>query len=238
VLLGIPLIIVVAVVGSTIGLAFTGGKVTATVGGSTQTTPVAILACSLLAQQLAQGLWPVLVSKWKGLGPASDWRLRIKPIDLLIGPGTAMMAFGLAALAGGIASTLVHLTDESQADNTKFLRDAQGSPWLYVLLFGAVVGAPLSEELFFRGLILRAFEKRAGRVVAVIGSTAAFTLPHFIGTSLAGTIVLFASIGAVGLVFALVATSVDRLGATIVAHMVFNAFGAAAALGWFDRLQP
>ena len=63
-------------------------------------------------------------------------------------------------------------------DNTQFLRDAKGSPWLYVLLVVAVIGAPLTEELLFRGLVLRAFEKRAGTLAAIVGSTALFTLLH------------------------------------------------------------
>jgi membrane protease YdiL (CAAX protease family) len=236
VVLGVPLIVFVAFLGSFVGLAFaTSDEIRAAVGGA-ETTPLPILASSLLAQQLAQGLWPILVSKWKGLGASRDWRLRLRPMDLLIGPGAAIMAFGLAAIAGGIAATLVQLSDESQADNTQFLRDAQGTPWLYVFLFAVVVGAPLSEELFFRGLILRAFEKRGGRVLGVIGSTIAFTLPHFIGSGLAGTVVLFASIGAVGFVFAVVAVTVDRLGPTIIAHVLFNAVGAATALGLFDSL--
>ena len=238
VLLGIPLIVAVAFLGTVVGLAFVPRDELSGVTNGSIDAPVALLACSLVAQQVAQGLWPWVVSKWKGLGLVADWRLRFKPVDLGIGLGAAIMAFGLAAVASGAVSSLVNLTDESQAENTQFLLDAKGTPWLAVFLVAAIVGAPLTEELLFRGLILRAFEKRFGKVVAVIGSIVAFTLPHFTGSNLDGTLVLFASIGAVGLVFGVVAVVTDRLGPTIVAHVIFNAFGAASALGAFGLVHP
>lgn len=233
VLLGVPLIIVVAFLGTLVGLAFVPRDQLDGVMDGSLDAPVAMLACSLVAQQVAQGLWPWAVSKWKGLGLAADWRLRFKPVDLAIGVGAAIMAFGLAAVAAGIVSNLVDLADDSQAENTQFLLDAKGTPWLVVFLVAAVIGAPLTEELLFRGLVLRAFEKRFGKVVAVIASIVAFTLPHFTGANLDGTLVLFASIGAVGLVLGVVTVMTDRLGAAIVAHVLFNAFGAASALGAF-----
>ncbi|MDH4366007.1 MAG: CPBP family intramembrane metalloprotease [Acidimicrobiia bacterium] len=237
VLLGVPLIVVVAFLGTVAGLAFVPRDQLEGVMDGSVDAPVAMLACSLVAQQVAQGLWPWVVSRWKGLGLAADWRLRFKPVDLAIGVGAAIMAFGLAAVAAGIVSSLVNLTDESQAENTQFLLDAKGTPWLAVFLVAAVVGAPLTEELLFRGLVLRAFEKRFGKVVAVIGSMVAFTLPHFTGSNLDGTLVLFASIGAVGLVFGVVTLLTDRLGPAIVAHVLFNAFGAASALGAFGLIH-
>lgn len=233
--LGVPFIFAFVIVGVLLGVVFSA--LAGQTSGDQAETPLALLVTSLLAQQLAQASWPFVVSKWKGLGPASDWRLRFAPVDLAIGLGTAVIALGLAAVASGVVAQLVNLSDQAQADNTQFLRDAEGTPWLYFLLFAVVVGAPVAEELFFRGLILRAFEKRSGKGAAIVGSTLLFTLPHFTGSSLDGTLVLFASISMVGLVFAAIAVTVDRLGPTIIAHMLFNAVGAAAALGLLDSLS-
>lgn len=234
-LLSVPVIVVSAVIGLLVGLPLAGEDGRRALTETNVELPIAVLATSLIGQQVGQGLWPIVVSRWKGLGPVADWRLRIRPIDPLIGIGTAIMAIGLAAVVGVIVSELVNLTDDAEADNTQFLRDAEGSAWLYILLVAVVIGAPLAEELFFRGLTLRALEKRAGPVVGVIGSTVVFTLPHFIGSGLAGTAVLFASIGMVGAVFGTVTVIVDRLWPAIFAHMLFNGFGAAAALGAFDQ---
>jgi len=198
--------------------------------------PFGFLAVSLVFQQLSQGAWPFIVSTWKGLGPVADWRLRFQPADIGIGVGVAIIGLAGATLAGLIASSLVGLTDETSADNTQILRDAEGTPWLAVILFSVVIGAPLTEELFFRGLTLRAIEKRLGRVWAVILSSLVFTLPHWIGTDWRGTVTLFASIFVVGLVLGAATVITNRISSAIIAHMIFNAFGAAGALGYFDAL--
>ena len=235
--LGLPFIFVFAIAGMVISLPFIGGDgLTELTGGEADTVPVAVVALSLVGQQLGQGLWPMVVSWWKGLGPVADWRLGFKPIDLALGLGTAIIGVGCAAVAAAVVSSLVDLADDSEADNTQFLTDADGTPWLYVLLFAVIVGAPVAEELFFRGLTLRSIENRFGPVAAVIGSTILFTLPHFIGSGLDGTLVLFASIGAVGAVLGTVTVIVGRLWPAIIAHMAFNALGAAGALGAFGEL--
>lgn len=235
--LGLPFIFAFAVIGMVVSLPFVfGDELTELAEGETENLPVAVLALSLVGQQLGQGLWPFVVSWWKGLGPVADWRLQFKPVDVGIGLGTAVIAIGSAAAASALVSSLVDLADDSEADNTQFLRDAEGTPWLYLLLLAVVFGAPLAEELFFRGLTLRAIEKRAGPVVAVIGSTILFTLPHFIGSGLAGTLVLFASIGVVGAVLGIMTIKIGRLWPAIIAHMAFNAIGAAGALGAFGEI--
>jgi membrane protease YdiL (CAAX protease family) len=233
VLLSVPFIVVVALIGGIAGLPFVDDL--NELAEDSAELPMVILVPSLLAQQLGQGVWPFVVSKWKGMGPVADWHLRFAPTDLLAGIGTAMITIGLAAAAATITSNLVGLADEAEADNTQFLRDAEGTLWIYPLLAAVILGAPLAEELFFRGLILRAFEKRAGPVAAVVGSTVLFTLPHFVGSGLAGTVVLFASIGVVGAVLATVTVVVGRLWPAVIAHMLFNALGAAGALGAFDQ---
>lgn len=236
VILAVPVIVIVATIGSLVSVPFLSTDQSDAVfhGGA---TPAPVLALSLLFQQAAQGSWPFLVSKWKGLGPVLDWRLRFKPIDLLIGLGTACIAFGAAAASGSVVSHLVGLKDQADADNTKFLTDAKGTLWVYVFLFAAVIGAPMVEELFFRGLTMRALEKRLGPIAAVIGTTIVFTLAHFQGGSWQGTVVLFASIGAVGLVLATVTMSVGRLWPSVFAHMLFNALGAASALGALSMVK-
>jgi membrane protease YdiL (CAAX protease family) len=230
--LALPIIITAALVGTLVGLPFADTE--GLFDGDQIETPLAMLVTSLFGQQLAQGAWPFVVSRWKGLGPVLDWKVQFRLIDLPIGLGTAIIAVGLSTVLGAVTAELVGLTDEADAGNTQFLVDAEGTVWLYFLLVGVVIGAPLAEELFFRGLVLRAFEKRGGPVVAVIGSTVVFTLPHFTGAGLDGTLVLFASIGGIGLVLAAVALTVNRLGPTIIAHALFNAIGAAAALGALD----
>ena len=85
-----------------------------------------------------------------------------------------------------------------------------------ILFLFLAVGAPLVEELFFRGLLQRSLARRFGPVVAVGGSAVAFGLAHFEALQLAA-LILF------GLVLGLLADRTGRLGPGIVAHATFNA---------------
>ena len=235
ILLSLPFTIFMAIVGTVIGLIFVPLDDLEGLTDGTADLPLALLATGLIGQQLGQGLWPLLVSKWKGLGSAIDWRLRFAPADLWIGPLTGFGMLIVAGISGLIVTELVGLEDDAAADNTAFLSDAEGTPWLYVFIFAVVVGAPVVEEIFFRGLCLRAIEKRFGLMVGVIGSTIIFTLPHFIGGGLKGTIVLFTVIGIVGAILGVLVAKLDRLGPAIIAHMVFNCVGVLGALGVIEE---
>lgn len=235
ILLSLPFTILLAIVGTVFGLIFVPLDDLEGLTDGSGDLPLALLATGLIGQQLGQGLWPLLVSKWKGLGSKVDWRLRFDAADLWIGPLTGFGMLIVAGLAGLAVTELIGLEDEEAANNTAFLNDAEGTPWLYVLIFGVVVGAPVVEEIFFRGLCLRAIEKRFGLMIGVIGSTVIFTLPHFIGGGLKGTIVLFTVIGLVGAILGVLVAKLDRLGPAIIAHMVFNSVGVLAALGVIEE---
>jgi membrane protease YdiL (CAAX protease family) len=79
------------------------------------------------------------------------------------------------------------------------------------------VGAPLVEELFFRGLLFRALLGRAPVPVpvAVVVSALLFALAHF-------EAVQFAGLAVFGVVLALLAWRTGRLMPGIGAHAAFN----------------
>lgn len=231
-LLALPFILVMTTVAAAIGgvVAITTGalELDDLAAGDSAVLPASLLAASLLGQQLGQALWPWIVSKWKGRGMALDWGWAFRPIDLLIGPAAALVAVVLAVTIGAVIAELVGI--EEQVSNTGFLDDAEGTLAYWILIFGVAVGAPVSEELLFRGLILRALEKRAGAVVAVIGSTIAFTLPHYISASPSELAVLLGTIGSVGLVLGIVAVRTRRLAPVIIAHVLFNGLTVVSIL--------
>jgi len=234
VLLSIPFILILAIAGAFLALPLLSGDDRSGMLDGT-ITPPAVMGMGLIFQQAAQGGWPFIISKWKGLGPKADWRLRFKPIDLGIGLLTAVGVLIVVAILSFVFTALVDQSTLDESGNTSFLNDAEGSPWLYVLIFGAVVGAPVVEEIFFRGLVMRAFEKRfapsrSGKFWAVLLSTVVFVIPHFTGAGLVPTLILFATIGVVGAVLGTLAMVTDRLGPAIIAHMLFNAIGVLGAL--------
>ena len=209
-----------------------------TTGGDATDLPIWAIAVFTLLQQCALLLWPFVVSRRKGLGPAADWGFDFKLEDLGIGLGVSMIAMFSAGIAAAIAAALVGLGDETDGENLQLLTDAEGSPWIWTLVYTVVVVAPVAEEVLFRGLILQAFKKRFGAVIAVIVSVVAFAPLHIAdgGFFSAGQVVLLAAIGTLAVVFAVTALVTGRLAASIIAHMIVNAVGVATALGYVERL--
>ena len=94
--------------------------------------------------------------------------------------------------------------------------NAGGGVVLIVLV--VVVGAPLVEELIYRGLLQGAFTRRLSDWIGVVIVAAWFAVVHFQPVETPG---LFA----VGLVLGACAVRARRLGLGVVAHMAFNATG-------------
>jgi hypothetical protein len=78
-----------------------------------------------------------------------------------------------------------------------------------------VVGAPVVEELFFRGLVLRSLQRRFGDTWAVVGSAVIFGVAHFEPLQLPALVAL-------GLILGAMAVSTKRLGPSIFVHAGFN----------------
>lgn len=232
-LLAIPFIISLSVIGAMVGLAVasvTGDSVDLDGLADPALMPPALIVISALAQQTGQAIWPWIVTKWKGISMAVDWRLRFKPIDVAIGIVVGGVGVVLATLAATGVEALIDLENPEEAQNTDILTNAEGTPWLWAILVIVIVGAPISEELLFRGLVLRAFENRWGPTAAIVCSTIAFTLVHFTGAGFEATIVLFTSIGLIGAILGIVTWRTDRLAPAIIAHIVFNVIGSIGAL--------
>ncbi len=233
IVIGFVFIIVIVAVATVLGLAIGGlDTMDQLVDGDLSGADTLIfLALTSFGQGAAMGSWPVIVARWKGNGVRNDFGWRFEWVDIAYGLGIGGLMLFLAGGVGYGVSALVGLDPGAgESTNTQIISDASGGPAFFIILMAAVVIAPIAEELFFRGLCLRAIEKRFGTVAAVLGSTFLFTLPHFTNPSLAGTTVLFAVIGSVGLVLAVLTVKTGRIGAAVIAHAVFNGVGVAATL--------
>ena len=179
----------------------------------------------------------VLASRRKGLGTlAADFGLRFRPIDIVIGIGVGLGAKVFAFVLTGVAVTLTNHTPESG--------NLQLSPSpLWIVLNGflvAVIIAPFVEELFFRGLVLRAAHNRvlrrggsAGRaaLTAIWASALSFAALHlYQSPDVTLLIILGGSTLFLGLVNSRVTLSTGRLGAAIIAHAFFNGSSVVLAL--------
>jgi membrane protease YdiL (CAAX protease family) len=148
--------------------------------------------------------------------------------DPLIGMGGAVVTLVLS----GIVQTLVSvLTGSAPASNSEQIFGAviENKPLLIVMAALAAVGAPVVEELLFRGLALRAIEKRLGGVAAVIGSSLLFGLLH-VQPGTVSPAALLAGISVYGGIFAVLTRWWGRLGPSIFTHIWVNTLATAYVL--------
>ena len=108
--------------------------------------------------------------------------------------------------------------------NARDLYDRAHGFWLLALLVIVVVGAPLVEELVYRGLLQGAFRRRLNDIVAVVGVAAIFALVHFRPVEYPGLFVF-------GLILGTCAWRTERLAMGFMAHLAFNATGLALVAG-------
>jgi membrane protease YdiL (CAAX protease family) len=206
-----------------------------------------LLFAAILAGYGALFVTALRAARSRGTGSlARDFGLRFRPVDLAIGFGV-----GIAAKIAGfvVAIPLLRLTGGTPTSNVPTQSD------LFWIVLNTVVAttliAPVVEELFFRGLLLRAIRhrvlrgpasqprttppssarRRSALLASVLISSAAFMAMHlYQARDLATLVVLGSATLILGLANAVLATRTGRLGPGIVAHMVFN---GVALLGFF-----
>jgi len=83
----------------------------------------------------------------------------------------------------------------------------------------AVVGAPVVEELFFRGLLQGAFTRRVGAIPAIFITALMFSFAHIFNEGPLAPIILFPA----ALLLGYLRHRTGRLAAGMVAHATFNA---------------
>lgn len=183
---------------------------------------------SLAGLAVAQvGLWagflgaPLFAAKRRGSGSLrDDFGLTVRARDALLGIpiGLACQLVMLPLLYWPIS----RLVDTSElSEPARELTGQAKGPAFVVLALVLIVGAPVVEELFFRGLLMRACKRRWGPTGALVMSACVFGATHF-------QLLQFVGLAAFGAVLAWLALRYDRLGPAIWAHAAFNAVTVAA----------
>jgi hypothetical protein len=145
--------------------------------------------------------WPRLKDLWTGLvgGIAG----RILPLIILVIVVAGRTGFGTR---NGVSPSVLGTTPTSTTG------------WVMVMLL-AVVGAPVVEELFFRGLLQGAFTRRVGAVPAIFITALIFSFAHIFNEGPLAPIILFPA----ALLLGYLRYRTGRLAAGMVAHATFNA---------------
>lgn len=173
---------------------------------------------------------------WVGLAGAAVLATRLKGSKSLgtdFGFSIRWSDVGLGLAAGVLAHQVVLrlvalllepvLGDPDVGGPVRELVDETRGPAVIGLFVFVVVGAAVVEELFFRGLLLRALQRRLGTPAAIGISSVVFGATHIQdGLTTAGLVIVIVSLSVLGAVFALLAVRTARLGSAIVAHASFN----------------
>jgi len=182
------------------------------------------------------GLWAGFFgSAWLATGVrgthsfVKDLGLRFRWIDLIgvpIGVGGQIV---VALLYIPIAHHVHDFNQRFDAPGQRLTGGSHGAGYAIVAIC-TVVGAPFFEELFFRGVLLRALARLFGTIggwvgpaLAIIVTGVLFGLAHAESLQLLGLAVF-------GIILSLVSYRTGRLGMNMVAHATFNLMAVAVAV--------
>jgi hypothetical protein len=159
----------------------------------------------------------------------APWR---EALAVQIAPGDSfglIEGAGLQIILGSVMLVLVEAYDLTLPTQEVVDQAGRATGTEGVAVFVAlVVLAPLSEELLFRGVLLRSLLFRYGKWPAIVGSAGLFALIHLLeGAEILHTLpVLFV----LGLVLGHSAVRTGRLGRAVTIHAGFNLITTAAVL--------
>lgn len=169
------------------------------------------------------GLWfgfvgvPWFAARVKGNGLVRDFAVYGRPWDwakgLAVGVGTQIVVLPLLYVP------IFRLTDADSEELERVARDLTDratdplSVVLLVLIVG--LGAPIAEEILYRGLLFRSIENRFGTWPGIVGSGVIFGVSHFQLLQLPGLAVF-------GCILAYLTHRTGRLMPAIFAHVGFN----------------
>jgi len=217
----------------TLGDAFLGFGVAIVAGGLALSVLLALrpgldesltgLVVGSLATWLAFVGVPVAVSRQRGTGRLrDDFGLWIRPRDALLGfpIGVATQLLLVPLLYAGIG-LFVDTSSLSEPANDLMARGSGVGLAVVFLVVG--VGAPIAEELFYRGLFQGAAISRLGAVPGLLLVAALFGAAHL-------QVLQFPGLFLAGLVFGLLTWRTGRLGSAIAAHSGFNLVAAVVVV--------
>ena len=187
----------------------------------------AILLGSAVLPWIGFGLWPWLTTRLQGNGARIDLGFAFKPIDLAWGALGGALCLVLGTVAAEITQRLVGDFGSAAGDAVS---NADVADWVIIAFaLAALIGAPLFEELCFRGLAFAAVARwtsaRGLPAVpwATVVSALLFTLIHF-------EPVRFGVLLVIGLVLSWLRARTGRVGASVIAHALNNLWGVLGIL--------
>lgn len=181
-----------------------------------------LLILTVVLPWIGMAGWPWLVSRLRGNGPRLDFGLNLSFAD--IGWG---LLYGFAALLAAtvIAAVLTQVFGEFNSSAGEVAASLDAFPlqrFMFALAVG--VGAPIVEELCYRGLLQTSLLKRGtSRWLSVVITAALFAVMHL-------EPIRFVLLFAIGLILGVARIHRNNTSTPMVAHMVNNMPGAIGIL--------
>jgi hypothetical protein len=228
-------------------LGFLGGQVVAGIvagiAGAVAGNKISLATIAGLSEPPTWYIVSTLIGLWIGFfaaGWLSSWvrgthslvrdlGLRFRWIDGLGIPIGVGGQFLVALIYVPISQHVSHFSQRFDAPSQRLTGSSHGADYA-VIAVCTVVGAPFFEELFFRGVLLRALARLfggwgrwVGPACAVVLTGVLFGLAHAESLQLLGLAVF-------GIILSIVSYLTGRLGMNMVAHASFNLTALAAVV--------
>jgi membrane protease YdiL (CAAX protease family) len=200
-----------------------GGHLGRTVAQLTNGDPLRNDAVPLLWQMLllVPGWIALLGVSWLAAGALQrvrqGWSLRGELSDVPVGIGVGLFLQIPMMIIVGIVMQAI-LGDFEPSGRALALIDGIDGPLdIVVLVLAVAVGAPIVEELFYRGIIQASLVRRFGPIIGIGVASLIFGAVHL-------SLIELAPLTVAGLGFGIIAWRSGRLLPAVIAHMAFNSF--------------
>lgn len=188
-----------------------------TVGLNALDAPLAVmLLVGTLVPWVALAGWPIIATRRRGNGPVIDLGTRLTWRDVGIGLVGGVISLAVAAALAALSTLFFGEFTSSAGDVAAELTESAGRPVVVLFAFMLAFGAPVVEELAFRGLVFAGLRKHGfSPWITITLSALVFALFHLEPARIL-------VVGGVGLVLGFLRWRTGSLGAGIVAHVVNN----------------
>lgn len=181
-----------------------------------------VLVISVILPWLGMGGYPWLISKLRGNGIVLDFGMRFSWRDVGWGLLYGAAALLVASLLAAALSALFGEFDSSAGELARSFNDFPVQRLLFAIAVG--IGAPIIEELCYRGLLLTSLLKRdMSKWLSVVIAAALFAAMHM-------EPIRFILLFAIGLILGFARVHRNNTTTAIVAHMTNNLPGAIGIL--------
>jgi CAAX protease family protein len=180
----------------------------------------------LCAQNFAIIAWLAMVARRKGTGSLrSDFGFVVRRPLGAWARDTPWLFIGMGIqIAAALALEPLHDLYGHDAEQAVVKTADHASAWqIPALALAIALLAPITEELLFRGTLLRSLLRKTSAATAVLVSALVFGVVHYMGDPSVGTLIAMPAIILLGIVSGYQATLTGNLSRSMLLHIGFNA---------------